>query len=159
MRIRDIIISWDFAASVIIAIGLIFYLPDSIPLLFTARIYEVGISMLSIIFAVFFAALAIIMSSSDDDFVKFLDADGDYTRILNSFKYTLCLLFIALITSFALYSRVSYQLSLSSQNIYESKWLFVIFGFISSYSLFATTLVINDSLMYAKFRSRFLRLK
>ena len=79
MRIRDVFFSWDFIFSTIIVGILIILLPTYISAQFAQDVYSMAITILSIIFSVFFAALAIIISTSEDDFVRFLEDDGIYT--------------------------------------------------------------------------------
>jgi hypothetical protein len=154
MKIKNIIISWDFITALIMTVIIAFVLPSRIKTEFASSLYETGISVLSIVFSVYFAALAIIISSSDDDFVKFLEKDGDYSAIVDSFKFSLALLFIALIYSILLFSISSFWIS-ETCLIQSSLWL-IVFIFLFLYSMFAALNSTLDSLKYAKFRTRFL---
>lgn len=154
MKIKDIIISWDFILSLATAIVLWIFLPFWISNQFTITLYEIGISVLSIIFSVFFAALAIIISSSDDDFVRFLEETGDYTAIINTFKYSLTVLFIALLYSIILTAITSYWINLELIN--QQFYFITIFSFLFFYGLFATFNSTYDAIVYSKFRTRYL---
>src|SRR5262245_61894272 len=99
MKIRSVLMSWDILAAAIIAVVLYFVLPDRVNNAFASTLYGVGITVLSIIFSVYFAALAIIISSGDNDFIHFLEEKGSYTRLINSFRFSLILLFVSLISS------------------------------------------------------------
>lgn len=156
MKIKDIIISWDFYISFLIAIVLWLIFPFWISNQFTTTLYEIGISVLSIIFSVFFAALAIIISSSDDDFVRFLEETGDYTAIIDTFKFSLSVLFIALLYSIILKAITSYWISLKFIN--QQFYFVVIFGFLFFYGLFATFNSTCDAIVYSKFRTKYLKL-
>jgi len=89
MMIKRVVFAWDFLLAIVGAIFIAVVFPCALPIDFAKDIYNVGISVLSIVFSVFFAALAIIMASSDDDFVRFLEKDGDYTLLINTFQVSL----------------------------------------------------------------------
>lgn len=150
---KSILLSWDFGIAVAIALATAFLLPNPVKNEFVRDVYNVGISVLSIVFSVYFAALAIIISSSDDDFVRFLEQGGHYTIIVQAFEWTLLCLFVSLI-----YSIVAYILTsawITDNPTYQTKWLFVGFCFLFSYSLFAAFFATRDSLIYSRFRAKF----
>lgn len=157
MKIKDIIISWDFILAVIIAVGLTFVSSFWVSNTFVLTAYEIGISVLSIVFSVFFAALAIIISSSDDDFVNFLEEEGDYTAIIQTFKFSLLLLFIALVYSIILTLITSYWLNNEHKN--QQYYFIVIFTFLFSWSLFATLNSALDAIKYSTYRTQYLNTK
>ncbi len=119
--------------------------------------YGTGIGVLSILFSVFFAALAIIISSSDDDFVAFLEEDASYTRIVNTFRFTLVLLFVALLFSLCLYGYTSIRLHAGF--LYQSRWWSLIFEFLFLYALLAGLAASLDSVSYSQHRSRFISIR
>src|ERR1041384_3873475 len=94
---------WDLLLATTATVALYVFMPEQISNGFARDLYGVGISVLSIVFSIFVAALAIIMSASDDEFLKFLESDGLYTLLLWGFKFTLFLLFVALMYSLILY--------------------------------------------------------
>ncbi len=153
MRLRSIVLSWDLLLAVILGLVFLVSLPESVPVTAAKDIYGVSISVLAIVFSVFFAALAIIITASDDDFVRFLEEEGHYSTLIWSFRYSLLLLFIALIWSIMLYARSA----ISSGT--ESKWLLVVFSAFALYSLFAAAASSFDAITYADFRRRFLGLR
>ena len=89
MKLRDVFISLDFIFAIIISIIVYFLFPAFIPTKFAQEVYNIGISILSIVFSVYFASLAIIISSSNDDFVSFLEDGGEYSRIIKIFEFSL----------------------------------------------------------------------
>lgn len=117
-----------------------------------------GISVLSIIFSVYFAALAIIISASDDDFVYFLEAEGHYTAILSTFKFSMFMIFTALIYSIILFAKTAYSLGMNSNYIQHHGWM-VLYSFIFSYSLFCVFNSTIDALKYSHYRTKYLKEK
>ena len=149
-------ISFDFILSAIITAAsylLPAYLSNSLVKDFSG----VAISILSIIFSVYFAAIAIIISSSDDDFIRFLDGKGRYNQIVNSFKYSLAVLFSALLYSVFLYANAAILIEKSLP--VQSKYLFCCFVFIFFYSLFAAATSTLDSIQYVLMRVKFINKK
>jgi len=157
MKIKDVIISWDFIAAIIISILFYVAAPTKIPNEFAVKLYDIGISVLSIVFSVFFAALAIIISSSDDDFVRFLDEEGDYTAIIDTFKFSLMVLFIALIYSIVLSAVTSYILSMGNKD--QHTFFLALFVLLFLYGLFATLNSTYDAIKYAQYRTKYLQIK
>jgi hypothetical protein len=156
MMIKRVVFAWDFLLAIVGAIFIAVVFPCALPIDFAKDIYNVGISVLSIVFSVFFAALAIIMASSDDDFVRFLEKDGDYTLLINTFQVSLSVLFVALIFSIVLYTYSAFRLA--NHVLFQRKWWLVAFGFLFLWGLFAAASSIHDAILYSKFRSRFLLL-
>lgn len=162
ITLKQIFLSWDFGISVIATITLAFALGDSVPIAFAKDIYGVGISVLSIIFSVYFAALALIMTSGDDEFVHFLEENGDFTAIVDTFRFSLLLLFGSLVYSIVVYIYTSVELysksPAASDAIQEQSEIFLwIFIFFFSYSLLAALGATLDSISYSVFRTKFLR--
>jgi hypothetical protein len=157
IKIKNIIFSWDFVTAFCISVAAYFGLARNVANELCKDIYNVGISVLSIVFSVYFAALAIIISSSDDDFVRFLEEVGDYTRLIATFRYTLALLFGSLFYSIIMYSITA--VLINDQRLGQPKFFLSLFTFLFSYSLFAAVSVTIDAIQYAKYRSKFLSIK
>lgn len=119
--------------------------------------YSVGISVLAIVFAVFFAALATIVSASDNEFVSFMEVDGSYTAIIAAFNVSLGLTLVALM--FSLFAYAITSLVGVAATDYQPKWFFVIFTLQFFWGLFATYNSAWDAIRYAEFRARFLKKK
>lgn len=157
MKAKDIFLAVDFFAAVALALTAWLILPYWISSEFAKDLYSIGISVLSIVFSVYFAALAIIMSSSDDDFIRFLEEEGQYTTIIISFEWSLGALFVALIYSMGIYAFTSYWLSTSVPN--QEKWCLVVFSFLFFYGLFSAASSTRNAIIYSRFRTRFLNLR
>ena len=155
--LRRIIISWDFWGAVFTALLVLVLAPQKILVVFAKDVLSVSISVLAIIFSVFFAALAVLITAGDNEFVRFLEEDGSYSQIVWTFKVTLILLFTALLASIILYIVVLPYAALSS-GYFVPKWLVTIYLFLSSYALFATGISALDAVKYAEFRARFLEI-
>lgn len=160
MKISNIILSWDFVISIVLTLVTALILPSYLELEFCKSFYSTGITVLSIIFSIFFAALAIIMASSDNDFIEFLEENGDFTILLDTFKITLIMLFISLIYSIVLYVITDYNLTtLRYENVKQHKTYFMIFEFLFCYSLLSTGLSVKDTIIFSNFRARYLSKK
>jgi hypothetical protein len=155
MNINSVIKSWDLWAAVALTAASATLSPHFIDIAAVRDFYSLGIAVLSTVFSVFFAALAIIMSSSDDDFIEFLEdgAEG-YSRIIATFQFTLLVLFTALVSAvfYYAYSYVRIQSGAKSQHYA----LLVSFEFLFLYGLFAALASALDTISYARYRSKFL---
>jgi hypothetical protein len=157
MSLRKIITSWDFILAALLSATGSLFLPPYVRNTVAKDFYGVGISVLAIVFSVFFAALAIIMSSSDDEFVKFLEQESGYSKIIAAFRFTLLALFVALIASLMQYAYASARIEGGVQ--YQSRWFLTIFQFLSVYGLLAALAAALDSISYARYRSKFLSMR
>ena len=149
----------DTAISLLLSVIMCFVLPTYIKADFALSFYNIGITVLSIIFSLFFAALAIIMSSTDNDFIDFLEDENDkaFTGLMETFKVVLIALFVSLMYSIVLYTTTDYYIKLHSAEIAkQTKSLFIIFQFLFTYSLIATALSISDTLKFTSVRTKFL---
>ena len=155
-RFRRIILSWDFLTSLFVLIIISYLIPELIPLKIMASIYEVSITVFSLLFSIFFSSLAIIISSGDNSFVNFLEQDGSYSEIIWAYKITLISLFSSLVISIFLY--VLAQEKLSSDFIFVPKWVNLIFALSTIYSLLATFESTFDVLRYAKYRAKYIKI-
>jgi len=157
IKIKQIIISWDIWLAFTISLGTTLFLPYRIPINFAYDIYFMGLTILSIVFSIFFASLAIIIASSHDEFVIFLEEEGQFTTLIETFRFTLILLFLALIISIILYTYRSY--SKAQGYVDQCKFFFSVFSFMALYALFGVVTATGESITYSNYRSRFLSLK
>lgn len=157
MKLKNIIVSRDFLGALCVALiaSAIFF--PSVKNEFAKDLYSVDISVLSIVFSVYFAALAIIISSGDNEFIHYLEKNGYYGVIVNSFKFSLLALFVALIYSCFIYTLTAFWVSnnLADQN---TTYLFL-FVFLFLYGLFATAISSLDAIKYSEYRVKFLLLR
>ncbi|MEB3308631.1 MAG: hypothetical protein VKJ02_00190 [Snowella sp.] len=156
-RLKRIFLAPDILVSLLIALIVWYISPDKILNEFSRDIYSVGITVLSIVFSVYFAALAIMISSSDDEFVEFLEQDGGYTTLISNFRFALGVLLFALVYSIVLYTVTTVWFY--SKKVEQSEYLFILFVFISIYGLLATFAASSDAINYALYRAKFLRLR
>lgn len=104
----------------LLALFCILLSPSWVPVSLAVGLLEMGIGVLSIVFSIFFAALAFIISASDDDFVSFIEEDGYFTSIVKSFKWTVSSLFVALIYSILLYCVVLFYTEFGGKDKYKA---------------------------------------
>lgn len=152
-KFKSFIFSWDWMLALIFVIGIAYFVPGGISFEMAKEVFGISISVLSIIFAVFFAALTVLITAGDNEFVRFLEEDGSYRHIVWTFKVTLLLLFIALIGSIILFVTVLHYQHLSG--LYP-EWIILIFAFFALYALFAAINSSLDAIKYAEYRARFL---
>jgi len=157
MKIREVIISWDTFFALIVAVVAFLLLPNQVAGTYAKDAYLVGITVLSTIAPMFFAALAIITSLSDNDFIDFLEEDGTYSALLQDFGYSLSMMLAILVVSILLYFYTQYELLNASYTQPQIVVVFFMFGF--SYALFAGFLASNDAIKYLKYRTRYLSIK
>lgn len=157
MKLRDIILGADFIASLLLTAATALFSPAAMPISVAKDFYSTGIAVLSIIFSVFFAALAIIMTASSDDFVLFLDQEGEFRAIVSTFRFTLAAQFVSLLVSIALFAYCSVRQACGIQM--HSKWWMTIFVALFSYSLLAVAQSIRDAIQYSIFRIRYISLR
>lgn len=156
-RIKSFIISWDFGAALLVGTALYFMLPEYLNMNFLLSVYYILITVLTIIFPLFFAAFAILISSSDTDFIRFLEENNLYTELLWSFKVTLNMLLISLIYSIILYARTSYSIELHKPAIWgQHNLFFIALASLFTYSMVSTFLCIYDTLEFSKARAKFI---
>lgn len=153
MTIRSFLLSWDIGAAAAVALLLWHFLPDQVSSAFCKEMYGVGISVLSILFSLWAAALALLMTSPDDAFVRFMEEHHDYAFLVATFKVTLVALFFALALSICLYGFTTLTLG---EGKTQSKVLVTGFSLVATYSLVAALLSMLDSIRYAERRVRFL---
>jgi len=152
--INKYILSLDTIVAMVFSAIAVLFLPDCVDGGLCKDLLNTGISVLSIIFSIFFAALAFIISSSDDEFVLFLEEENLFTELVYSFKWTLWSLFLALMYSLVIYIIVLFKYSGNDRFcLHESAiWIFCFMFF---YSLVATMLSTKDAILYAQKMSRY----
>lgn len=159
MSAKTIFWSWDFIVAFALSIGAYYFLPNLISDKFSIQLYNIGVSVLSIVFSVFFASLAVIIAAPSDDFVKFFNANGAYNNLLKIFKYTLMMLFLGLFYSIAGFIISSYFVEEYSEKLFQNKAFVCGFVFIFSYSLFCSFNSAKDAILYSLYRNRFLEVE
>ena len=155
MTLRAVFVSWDFLFSIIASIAFGFWLPVWVPNELAKDYYGIGISVLSIVFSLFFAALAVVITASDDEFVLFLEEHGDYSALVANYKFTLGLLFVALMYSLVFYAYTAARIATSVRH--QNKLFAALFCFLFLWSLFAAFMSTYDSIKYSDYRKRFLQ--
>src|SRR4030095_16781 len=142
-------------SAALVLLALILFLPSGVSNSFARDVYNVGVSVLSIIFSVFIAALSIIMASGSDDFVSFMEEEGRFSLLLWMFKVTLLLLFIALIYSLSLYSATSFWIIQGKVN--QNKTFISAFSFLCLWALSGTLVATLTALKYSQMRIKFFK--
>jgi hypothetical protein len=155
VRIKDIILSWDFCLSAVCTVVTAFCLPHLIKSTFACSFYSVGINVLSIIFSLFFASLAILMTTSDNDFICYMEEQKLFSMLLSSFKITLYSLFLSLIYSIIANQYFDFFVKTESDKHLQPKYYLLVFEFLFSYSLLATALCVRDSIKFTDYRSKY----
>jgi hypothetical protein len=159
-KVKSIIFSIDLLVAILLTLVVSVCLPKMIEAEFTTSFYSVGISVLSIVFSLFFAALAIIISSSDSKFVDYMENENGevkmYTLLLFTFKATLVMLFVGLSYSILINSYTDYFIKHSKNKIFITKWFFVFFVLLFSYSMLATAMSIKDTFRFTTLRLRYI---
>jgi hypothetical protein len=156
MKIRDVILSWDFWCAVGGAVGTYLLLPAHPKTELAKDLYGVGISVLSIVFAVYFAAFAIIMASPDNEFICFMEETGDFSRLLSSLRWTQGALFLALIVSLVLYGWTASEVS-AKIDVQARCWV-IFFVFMFFYALFSAAAAAHDAVQFSRFRAKFIKI-
>lgn len=155
-KIKSILLSYDTAVAFAITIVIMFFLPTTIRADFAMSFYSVGISVLSIVFSLFFTALAIIMSSSDNDFINYLEEKGRYSFLMFTFKVTLTSLFLSLCYSIFIYVYMDFFIKHKSPDYKISSLFFLVFVLLFTYSLAASLLSVKDTISFSKYRLLYL---
>jgi hypothetical protein len=156
-RLNRVLISWDFGISVLITVGLAILIQKDLSVNIVKDVLGVCVSVLAIVFSVFFAALAVLITAGDNEFVKFLEIDGSYTEIIWTFKFSLLILFFALILSIVLFIGVLPYINVQ-QNYYFPKPLLYAFTFFTVYALFAAVSSSLDAIKYAEYRAKYINI-
>ncbi|MFN8469369.1 MAG: hypothetical protein U0X20_27685 [Caldilineaceae bacterium] len=162
-KVQTIFGSWDLWLALSITVVLMIYVPREIPAKFAQEVFGVTIALLAIVFSVYFAALAILLASGDNDFIRFMTEDGSYYSILWAFKVTVILLFAALLASIALFSYAAYVEVLytnPNQNTVAvvPGWCIVTVAGLALYALFASVSSSVDAIRSAELRARYIEI-
>lgn len=152
---RRIVFSWDWIVAFAIVLAASFLIPEKPSVQFAKELFSIGISVLAIVFSLFLTSLAILITSGDNEFIRFLEEDGSYRSIVATFKVTFALLAISLVLAIVL-SAITLRMSEIEPQAIASKWLLLGFSFLGMYALLATVQSSFDMLKYAELRARFL---
>jgi hypothetical protein len=153
--LKSFFLTWDIYVSLAVVVVLGFLIKDDISLSIVKEILTVSISVLAIVFSVFFAAMAVLITAGDNEFVRFLEEDGSFKQIAGIFRVTLLLLFIALLISIILFVII---VSFSGEDdVYIfPKWGLLVYSFLALYALLSAINSSLDAIKYAELRARFL---
>jgi len=157
MKIRQVILSPDLLGSIVVAAGTNIVLPPLVKIGFFINAYMVGITVLAIIFSLFIAAIAFVMTSSDDEYILILADLGIYAELRSIFEYTLCVFFVSLLYSITAYIVSDYFRNLYDEPYLGHKFFFSLFVFFFLYSLLATIPALRHTIQFAQRRSDFLQ--
>jgi len=157
MKLRRILLSWDLLLPLSSSLVLGWWLPEWVPSELAKDYYGIGITVLSILFAVFLAALVVIITASDDDFITFLEETGAYSAIVANFRFSLRLLFVAMMYSLVFYAYTAARISNTVHH--QAKYFLTVFCFLFLWSLFATFSSTEDAIMYRNYRQKFTEAK
>jgi hypothetical protein len=151
--VNNIILSWDTIIALMATMASIIIVPNNINNEFCTTIYGTAISVLSIIFSIFFASLAVIMAFPDNEFIEFIEHPTNmFSRLISYFKITLGALFLALIYTIFIFMLSNY----TKQNTTCTKPLFCIFIFLFTYGLFATAFAVLVTLKLTINRAKYI---
>lgn len=149
---KRILLSFDFMISFIILIYLIVYVFIIAKFLgistdaFMKSISEMTIGISTGIFAILFAAFAIIISLSDNRFVKFLHSQNVFNKILFPFWLTSMLFIISIaVTYFALLLFADIQ-----------KVLIILGAFFLVWGILSTVYLITDTVNFGRRRADYI---
>ncbi len=153
--IKSIVISWDFITAVSATIlTLLFRVQIPIPV--GRDIAGFNVTLGALVFSVYFAALALVAATDDDEFLRFAAKEGAYAKLIGVFRTTLVLLFVTLLLSIGVYLYTLYQSYLQPQSMVPT-WLVSLFAFTILYPLFASINAAFDAGKYAQRRALFLQ--
>jgi hypothetical protein len=156
-KLKNIVCSKDIILSFSSTVLVFLVLPKDINTEFVLELYGISLTVLSIIFSIFFAGSLIILSSVDDNFILLLEEIRGYSRLIWTFKYTLYLLFLSLLYSLSVFGIASYTVKVD-KSIYHPKIFFTIFVFLFLYSLSSTLMSTLDAYRFSQERTRFLEI-
>jgi hypothetical protein len=148
--------SEDFIVGTLAGFIILLFCPTWIENDFAKDIYGIGASVLAIIFSVYIAALAIIMSAADDSFVELLHDEGAFEKLMATFRATLLLLFGALAYSlFAYVVSATYRVRGPGG---QHKTIMAVFAWLFIWSVWATLSASLASITYSQLRVRYTQL-
>ncbi|MCF8448823.1 MAG: hypothetical protein K9G49_03030 [Taibaiella sp.] len=151
--INRYIVSLDTIVALIAVIMACIFLPDTITNKFCTTVYGMAINVLAIVFSIFFASLAVIMSFPDNEFIRFIEAEDKlFSQLLGYFRDTLFALFVSLVSTIIIYIITAY---LTDTGIADRK-VFIFFCFIFTYSLVSTITAVDVALKITGSRATYL---
>lgn len=163
MNARRVIVSWDFGAAVASAVIVAGITPRFIPNATAQDLFRVGTSVLSLLFSIFFAALAVIVSSANEEFLVWLASGtksgekGDYEKIVSAYRFSLLALFVALVVALWLFGYTSIRMGNGVHD--QHKWFLVAFTFAFFYALFVAIQASFYAVKFSQFRNEFVVIK
>ena len=136
--------------AVVIAIILLFRLPTYLDSHFVESAYSLGILTTSVMLASSLIAFAIIVLKFHIPGIEQADNKSRYTTLIECFECTLYSLFVCLCFSIFFYIRSTYLSSIQYRfKPNQTKFNFVIFSTLLTYSLVSVIITINTLLSYA----------
>lgn len=109
---------------------------------------------MAIIFAIVFAAIAVIAAGGESGYIAFLeDENAGFSRLLDSFGKTLSVLFAALLLSLVEFGYAAFRIATNVKD--QSKIFLSAFVFVLLYALLAAKLIGADAIIFAKKRAEF----
>jgi hypothetical protein len=148
-------LGWDLVAATATAAAVGIFGTDTVSNGLAKDLLGVATSVLAIVFSMFVTALAIIVSSGTDDFIRFLKDEAVWDGLVAGFKLTLFILLASLIFSIALYGITAAQIDAGASR-QPILWL-AIEVFALAWSLFSTASTTHAAIRYSEFRARFLK--
>lgn len=145
----------DLVFALAVACVLLSVTPTSVRVGPARDFYSVCASVLSIVFSVFTASLAVIVASPDDKFVRFLEKEGLYGDLLFGFRVTLGALFFALVYSIVAYAWSAFQFD--AQVPRQHRFGLIVGASLLAYSLGATLSSAYSAIKYAEKKAEFLQ--
>jgi hypothetical protein len=150
---KKIVLSWDTIISLVVTAVAWKFIPEDVTNKLALSIYGTAITVLAIIFSIFFASLAVILAFPDNEFIVFIEAPGKlFSRLLVFFRTTLAALFVSLVYTIGVYV----SLSFCDPESETLQGLFIAFIFLFTYSLFATAIAVDVTLKLTSRRAGYL---
>lgn len=156
LRKLRVLLAWDLILSGAAAIVLWVALPAEVANAFAKDIYELAATVLAVVFSVFVAALAIVMSAGDRGFAKFVAEEGSLEVIVFGFKWTLGLLFAGLLAAVFLYGVTSWWATNEVDS--QPRWILAALSFLLLYGISATLSVAFAAVRHSQLHVAYLRL-
>ena len=71
-KLRSLLYSWDWILALLTVLTVSYFIPGGTTFEMAKEIFQMGITVLAIVFSIFFAALAVLITAGDNQFVHFL---------------------------------------------------------------------------------------
>ncbi|SRR5258708_2320273 len=159
MKLRRVIVSWDFTGAVASAAVVAAVTPHWILNTAAQDLFRVGTSVLSLLFSIFFAALAVIVSAANEEFLMWLESDtrsqekSDYQKIVSAYRLSLVTLFLALIITLWFFGYTTIRIGNGVRH--QHNWFLVTFTFFFFYGLFVAVQSSFYAVRFSQFRNEF----